>query len=60
MERDLQRLARAIMEAEVARSNRDRIIREMHPRYTIRAIAEATGLSHSRIGQIIKEGGKPS
>ena len=59
MERDLQRLADAIMKAEFARTERDRIIREMHPRYTIRAIAEATGLSHSRIGQIIKEEGKP-
>jgi hypothetical protein len=59
MERDLKRLADAIMEAEHARANRDRIIREMHPRYTVRAIAEATGLSHSRIGQIIKKEGKP-
>jgi hypothetical protein len=56
MKRDLQRVARATVQAELARAERDRLIRELHPRYSIRAIAEATGLSHGRIGQIVKEG----
>jgi len=55
MKRDLARVARAAAQAKAARARRDRIIRELHPRYTVRTIADAAGLSHSRVGQIVKE-----
>jgi len=54
--RDLERVQRAAAEAIAAREQRDAIIRELHPRYTVRAIAEAAGLSPARVGQIVKEG----
>jgi hypothetical protein len=62
MKRDLQRVQRAAARAQQARQARDELIRELHPRYTVRAIAEAAGLSPARVGQIVKqasEEGKP-
>ena len=53
--RDLARVARATADAEIARATRDRLIREAHPRHTIRAIAETTGLSPARVHQILRE-----
>jgi hypothetical protein len=54
--REFDRIARAATQARVARLNRDNMIRELHKHYSVRAIAEAAGLSHGRVGQIIKEG----
>ena len=53
--RDLMRVQRAAVRAITAREQRDAIIREVHPRHTVREIAKAAGLSAARIGQIIKE-----
>jgi len=53
--RDLERVSTAAARAKLARVQRDAIIRELHKHYSVRAIAEAAGLSHSRVGQIVKE-----
>ena len=53
--RDFDRVARAAAKEKLARLQRDRVIRELHEHYSIRAIAEAAGLSHGRVGQIIRE-----
>jgi hypothetical protein len=53
--RDFDRVARASAQEKLARLERNRIIRELHQHYSIRAIAEAAGLSHGRVGQIIRE-----
>ena len=53
--RDLGRIERAAARAIAAREQRDAIIREVHPRHTVREIAKAAGLSAARVGQIIKQ-----
>jgi DNA-directed RNA polymerase sigma subunit (sigma70/sigma32) len=56
MKRDLERVQRAALAAKEAHARRDRIIFELRGRYTIRELAAAAGLSHGRVGQIVKEG----
>jgi hypothetical protein len=57
--RSLEPLRRAVVEeigrAKAAHQGRDQMIRELHPRFTIRQIAEAAQLSPARVHQIISE-----
>lgn len=53
--RDLERVARAGERAREALKTRDDLIRQAHPQHTIRAIAQAVGLSHGRVGQIVRQ-----
>jgi transposase-like protein len=54
--RDFERMTRASEQAKEALKTRDMMIRTLHESgYTVRAIAEAAGLSHGRVGQIVKE-----
>ena len=57
--RSLEPLRRATVEelarAKGSRKARDRMIRELHPQFTVRQIAEAAQLSPARVHQIISE-----
>jgi len=53
--RDAERIARAAAELEAARAKRDALLRELHDGNSIRALAEAAGLSPARVHQILRE-----
>ena len=51
----LKRVARAVAKVETAQDEAHRVIREAwHSGATVRAIAEAAGLSKSEVGRIIQ------
>lgn len=51
---DLARVRRAAEKATTARQEFEQVIREAARTETLRAVAEAAGLSHQRIHQIVK------